>query len=190
MRTEMRTKMSMVTILAATVAIGLTAVSVNGQTSETRRAARRDRRIQALASLDTPVDPQLPYYGEPQGEGRELEAGGDNWSGRPGAGRGRGQGISDCVGVSQGRGAGRGNWMGGPGAGRGRGQGISGCVGVSQGRGAGRGSLSGRPGAGRGGVPGWSDCGGVSQGRRAGKGNWSGRPGAQRGRGYGRNFAP
>jgi hypothetical protein len=41
--------------------------------------------------------------------------------GGPGAGRGRGQGFSDCVGVSQGRGAVRGNWSGRPGAQRGRG---------------------------------------------------------------------
>jgi len=112
MRTEMKTKMSLGIILAAVVAIGLTAVSANGQTSETRRAARRDRLIQALASLDAPVDQQLPYYGEPKGEGRGLGAGGGNWMGEPGAGRGRGQGLNDFVGVGQGRGAGRGNWSG------------------------------------------------------------------------------
>lgn len=120
MRTEMRTKMSLGIILAAVVAIGLTAVSANGQTSETRRAARRDRRIQALASLEAPVDPQLPYYGEPKGEGLGLGAGRGNWIDGPGAGRGRVQGYS---GVGQGRGAGRGNWSGRPGAQRGRGYG-------------------------------------------------------------------
>lgn len=129
MRTEMRTKKSLGIILAAVVAIGLTAVSANGQTSETRR----DQRIQALASLEAPVDPQLPYYGEPKGEGRGFGAGRGNWIGGPGAGRGLE--------------AGRGNWMGGPGAGRG---GVQGYIGGGQGRGAGRGNWSGRPGAQRG----------------------------------------
>ncbi len=128
MRTEMRTKKSLGIILAAVVAIGLTAVSANGQTSETRRDARRDQRIQALASLDAPVDPQLPYYGEPKGEGRGFGAGRGNWSGRPGAGRGLE--------------ASRGNWMGGPGAGRGGGQGY---IGGGQGRGARRGNWMGGP---------------------------------------------
>ena len=176
MRTEMRTKMSMIIILAAVVAIGLPSVSAKGQISETRRAARRDRRIQALSSLEASVDPQLPCYGEPKGEGRGLGAGRDNCSGRPGAGRG---GVQSY-----------GNWSNRPGAGRGGFQGCIDCGGINQGRGAGRGNLSGRPGAGRGGVQGRIDCGGVSQGRRAGRGNWSGRPGAQRDRGYGRYFAP
>ena len=187
MRTEMRTKISLSIILAAVVAIGLTAVSANGQTSETRRAARRDRRIQAPASLDVPVEQQLPCYGEAIGEGRGLRAGRGNWNGRPGAGRGGVQGYS---GGGQGRGAGRGNLSGRLGAGRGRGQGFSDCGGVSQGRGAGRGNWMVGPGAGRGRGQGISDCGGVSIGRRAGRGSWGGRPGAQRGRGYGRNFAP
>ena len=150
MGTEMRTKTSLGIILAAVVAIGLTAVSVNGQTSESRRAARRDRRIQALASLEAPVDPQPPYYGEPKAEGRELGAGRGNWIGGPGAGRGRGQEYNDFWGDGQGRGAGRGDWIGGPGAGRGRGQGFNDFWGGGRGRGAGRGNWMGRPGAGRG----------------------------------------
>ena len=105
MRTKMKTRMSVVIIVLAVVAVGFTAVPVNGGTNETRRA-RRDRRLQDLASLEAPVDQQLPY-GEPMGEGRGLGAGRGNWMGGPGAGRGRGQGLG--VGVNQGRGARRGN---------------------------------------------------------------------------------
>ncbi|MBC8472644.1 MAG: hypothetical protein H8D56_24530, partial [Planctomycetes bacterium] len=87
----MRTKMSVAIILLAVAAVGFIAVPVNGSTNETRRA-RRDRRLQALASLEAPVDQQLSCPGEPMGmgEGRGLGAGRGNQMGGPGAGRGRG----------------------------------------------------------------------------------------------------
>ena len=116
----MRTKMSVFIIVLTVITVGFTAVPVKGGTNETRKA-RRDRRIKARASIEAPVNQQLPCYGEPIDEGRGLGIGRGNWMGGPGAGRGRGQGLG--VGINQGRGAGRGNRMVGPGAGRGRGYG-------------------------------------------------------------------
>ena len=117
MRTEMKKRMSVIIILLTVIAVGFATASVNGGTNETRKA-RRARRIIA-SNLEAPANQQLPCSGLSTGEGDGFVA---DMSG-PGAGRGRGQGFSDCANVSQGRGAGRGNRMGRLGAGRGRGQG-------------------------------------------------------------------
>jgi len=190
----MRTKMSIGIILAAVAAIGLTAVSANGQTSEARRAARRERLLKALASLDVQVDPQLPCYGEPKGQGPGCGIGQGNWFGRPAAQSGRFEGCSDCGVGGRGCGTTGGSCSSCAVAQRSRLSGCSDGARGSQGRGLGGGNWNGRPGAGRGGVQGCIDCGSGGQGRGAGRGNLGGRPGAQYGRGYGRsgarNFAP
>lgn len=70
MRTKTSTRMSIGIIVIAVVIVGLTAIFANGRTPEARKA-RRDRRLQARASLEAPADTQLPCYGEPRGEGVE-----------------------------------------------------------------------------------------------------------------------
>ena len=88
--------MSIGIIVIAVVAVGLTAISANGRTPETRSRTRRDRQLQARTSLAS-VEPLLSCYGKPGSESHGHGFGRGNLSGRPATGCGGVQGGGETT---------------------------------------------------------------------------------------------